>query len=59
MIEFDCEVSEVSVKSKGLDRVTRVVLLVPETDGKEAEKLTQFINQKTIRVQVPEDQIIV
>jgi hypothetical protein len=54
MITFECEVSEVSVKHKGMDRQTKVVLLVPESDGKEAEKLTQYINVKTIKVEIKE-----
>jgi hypothetical protein len=53
-IFFECEVSEVSVKHKGMDRQTRIVLLVPESDGKEAEKLAQFVNVKTIRVEIKE-----
>ena len=47
---FICEVIEVSVKQKNLDRVTKVVLSVPESDGKEAEKLTEFINNKTLQI---------
>lgn len=49
---FEAEVSEVQVKVKNLDRVTKVVLLVPESDGKTAEQLTQFINNSVVRVVV-------
>lgn len=49
---FEAEVSEVQVKVKNLDRVTKVVLLVPESDGKTAEQLTDFINNRTVRVVV-------
>ena len=50
MIQFEAEILEVSIKQKNLDRVTKVVLSVPESDGKEAEKLTEFINNKTLTI---------
>ena len=50
MIQFTAEVVEVSVKQKNVDRITKVVLLVPESDGKQAEQLTDFINEEPIVV---------
>ncbi len=55
MISFVAEVIEVSVKQKNLDRVTKVILSVPESDGKEAEKLTQFINTDPVIVVISEE----
>ena len=52
MIQFEAEIIEISVKQKNLDRVTKVVLSVPESDGKEAEKLTEFINQTSVVVSI-------
>ena len=49
---FEAEVSEVQVKVKNLDRVTKVVLSVSESEGKIAERLTDFINNRTVRVVV-------
>jgi hypothetical protein len=47
---FEAEVSEVQVKVKNLDRITKIVLLVPESEGKHAEQLTQYINSQTVHV---------
>jgi len=49
---FVAEVIEVSVKQKNLDRQTIIKLSVPESDGKEAEKLTEFINSQTVSVEI-------